>query len=150
MGLFTWFSRLAGHHRIPSAIREELSRERIWILEEDLRGVLHMDRFSAPGKHAFHRLRTFRGALVLSDLRFMVFVNGQKTVHILRTQPIPEGLALSSRGPEGQLCITLSSPPLNQDWKGKVTLCINSRQSERLLSLLPLPHEQEPEGHQAP
>lgn len=149
MSLCAWFNRLRGHHRIPSPILEELKRERIWILEEDLKGTLHMERFSAPRRHAFHRLRTFRGSLVLSDLRFMVFVNGRKTVHILRNQSLPEGLTFSHRETGNRLCITLNAPPLHQDWSGTVILCLACSQGERLMSLLPLPAEQF-RGPQAP
>jgi len=126
---------LFGVGRVPPVVRETLQAEGTTFMEEGIRITVHYRDYRAPGKRFVRKVRSARGAIVLTGRRVIAYARSRRILNVRLDDPRLASLALRLEGPS-VLEITVDASVFHEDRSGEITYRFATPHAADILRIL--------------
>lgn len=128
-------SRLLGIGRVPPVVRETLEDEGFLVLDEGIRISVHYRSYRAPGKRFWQKKTQGRGAVVVTERRFIAFAYLHKILNVRLDDPRLARMGLALEGPD-VLTVTIDPSIFHEDQSGEVVYRFHTARAQEILAIL--------------
>ncbi|NOZ93375.1 MAG: hypothetical protein GXP47_01380 [Acidobacteria bacterium] len=127
--------RLLGIGRVPPVVRETLEDEGFLVLDEGIRIAVHYRNYRAPGKRFWQKKTHGRGAVAVTERRFIAFAYLHRILNVRLDDPRLARLGLALEGPE-VLAVTIDPSIFCEDRSGEVVYRFHTARAQEILAIL--------------